>query len=103
VESEAIAPGQAWDACSLGSVSGEAVLARVTPKRARRWKRRIQPRDILQSVPSLLYSEPTGHSRETRSIHRAREYVYRTMGATAPTNGMKTSVFSVASALTTQA
>lgn len=42
--------------CTVGSVRGECLMNHGGPKRARSWKRRIQPRNAYRS-PGLLYSE----------------------------------------------
>jgi hypothetical protein len=49
---------------TLGSVRGAVAAGYGEPKRARSWKRRIQPRGYLRTSRGLLFSEEAGGEYE---------------------------------------
>lgn len=50
--------------CTLGSVREEVIVGYGEPKRARNWKRSIQPRGYLRAYAGFLYSAQKSSLRD---------------------------------------
>ncbi len=59
--------------CTLGSVREEVIIGYGEPKRARNWKRSIQPRGYLRAYAGFLYS---AHVTECTESLKALELFY---------------------------